>query len=476
MADNTKKLGLGGLVAIVFGSIIGGGIFNISQNMAAGAGLGATLISWVISGIGILFLVMTFKTLADLRPDLNAGIYEYAKEGFGNYVGFNIAWGYWLCAAMGNVAFAVMLNDSFGEFFPVLLRHGWQTVVFGSFFIWLMYFIVGRGVKAASAMNAVITVVKFAALALIVVILFIFFKVGAMEWDFWGHLSDLGSIGTQIKSTMLVTLWCFIGVEGAVVMSAHAKNSADVGKAGIIGFLLSLLLYALISILSYGILKQPELAKLNDPSVAYVLKTVVGEWAVTFVVLSVIVSILGGWIAWTLLCAQVPFTAAQVKILPKSFLKQNKQETPIYGLFISSIIMQVFMIMVVTAKSVYNAAIDITGVMILPAYLFCGLYLVKASYTGGLKVANRKKLLQYRLLGIVSTLFCLWLIYAGSLTLLLITSIFYLIGLYFYIVARKQNKVAGEKTFTGGERWLAWAIAVCSVIAVVLIATGKASL
>ena len=476
MADSTKKLGLGGLVAIVFGSMIGGGIFNISQNMAQGAGLGANLISWVISGVGVLFLVLTFKILANARPDLNAGIYQYAKEGFGNYVGFNIAWGYWLCAAMGNVAFAVMLNDSFGEFLPVLLHHGWQTVVFGSFFIWLMYFIVANGVKTAAAMNSIVTIVKFVALALIVIMLFIYFKVGALEWDFWGHASDLGSIGTQVKSTMLVTLWCFIGVEGAVVMSAHAKKSSDVGKAGVIGFLLALILYALISVLSYGIMKQPELAKLDDPSVAYVLKSAVGEWAVTFVVISVIISILGGWIAWTLLCAQVPYTAAQVKILPKSFLKQNKKETPIYGLLISSIIMQVFMILVAMAKSVYDAAIDITGVMILPAYLFCGIYLVWASYTGDLKITDHKKLLQYRFIGIISSIYCLWLLYAGNLKLLLITSIFYLAGMYFYVRARKQNMQTGEQIFTRPERWLAIAIVICSVIAVILIVKGKASL
>ena len=95
MSDSSKKLGLGGLIAIVFGSIIGGGVFNISQNMAADAGLGAVLISWVISGVGILFLVLNFKILSDVRPDLNAGIYQYAKEGYGDYVGFNIAWGYW---------------------------------------------------------------------------------------------------------------------------------------------------------------------------------------------------------------------------------------------------------------------------------------------------------------------------------------------------------------------------------------------
>lgn len=477
MADGSKKLGLGGLVAIVFGSMIGGGIFNISQNMAQGAGLGATLISWVISGIGVLFLVLNFKILADARSDLNAGIYQYAKEGFGNYVGFNVAWGYWLCAAMGNVAFAVMLNDSFGEFFPVLLKHGWQTVVFGSFFIWAMYLIVARGVKAAAAINTIVTIVKFAALILIVVILFIFFKVGALSYDFWGHVSDLGSLGTQIKSTMLVTLWCFIGVEGAVVMSARARNSRDVGKAGVIGFLLALVLYALISILSYGIMKQPGLAKLDDPSVAYVLKAAVGDWAYTFVVLSVIVSVIGGWIAWTLLCAQVPYTAAQVKILPKSFLRENKQETPIHALLISSIIMQVFMVLVAMAKSVYDAAIDITGVMILPAYLFCGLYLVKASFVKGeLKTTDMKKIMQYRMIGIVSSVFCLWLLYAGSLLLLLITSIFYLVGFYFYVVARKQNMEKGEKVFSRPERWLAIAIAVCSVIAVVLMAEGKAGL
>lgn len=117
MSEESRKLGLIGLTAIVFSSMIGGGIYAIPQNMAAGAGLGATIISWMISGFGVLFLVLTFKTLSDLRPELNSGIYQYAKESFGNYIGFNVAWGYWLCAAMGNVAFAVMLNDSLGFFF-----------------------------------------------------------------------------------------------------------------------------------------------------------------------------------------------------------------------------------------------------------------------------------------------------------------------------------------------------------------------
>ncbi|MGL4331830.1 MAG: amino acid permease, partial [Bacteroidales bacterium] len=242
MDKQSQKLGLAGLTAIVFSSMVGGGIFAIPQNMAEGAALGATIISWIISGAGVLCLVLTFKILSDLRPDLNAGIYQYAKETLGNYVGFNIAWGYWLCAAMGNVAFAVMLNDALGYFFPFFLNYSWQTVLLGTVFIWGMFFIVASGIKEASIVNTIVSVVKFLAISMIIVVMVIYAKVGALSYDFWGEAIHPASLSEQIKSTMLVTLWCFIGVEGAVVVSGRAKNSRDVGKAGVIGFLLALLL------------------------------------------------------------------------------------------------------------------------------------------------------------------------------------------------------------------------------------------
>ena len=439
--NKSKKLGLGGLIALVFGSIIGGGIFNIAQNMAGEAALIGVVLSWIISATGVLFLVLMFKVLADTRPDLNAGIYQFAKVGFGNYVGFNIAWGYWICAAIGNIAFAVMLNDSFGEFFPVLLKHGWPTVVFGSSFIWIMFFIVSRGIKSAAALNTIVSIVKFGALFFIIIMLIISFRLKIFTYDIWGKVDHLGSLVDQIKSTMLITIWCFMGVEGAIVMAARAKNSKDVGKAGIIGFLLAFMLYAMISVLSFGVLKQHQLSMLDDPSVAYIVKDSIGEWAYTFVIISVITAVLGGWIAWTIICAQVPYTAAQVKILPKSFLKENKKQSPVYALFISTIIMQFFMIVVITAKSVYMAAVDLTGIMIIPAYLFCGLYFMKISFSkNAAKTFPKNKILKYRILSTLATAFCLWLLYSGGLLLFFITSICYISGIYFFIIARKENR------------------------------------
>ena len=119
MKQQKTNLGLMGLTAIVVGGVIGGGIFNISKLLAEVASLGAIMISWIISSIGLLSIAMTFRTLNRVRPDLSQGIYLYSKTGFGNYTGFNIAWGYWMGTAIGNVVLSVMLNDAFGLFFPI---------------------------------------------------------------------------------------------------------------------------------------------------------------------------------------------------------------------------------------------------------------------------------------------------------------------------------------------------------------------
>ncbi|MEG1586684.1 MAG: amino acid permease, partial [Bacteroidales bacterium] len=178
------------------------------------------------------------------------------------------------------------------------------------------------------------------------------------------------------------------------------------------------------------------------------------------------------WISWTILCIQVPFTAAQVKILPKRFLKENKKETPIFSLLVSSLLMQTFIIIVAAADSVYMAAIEITGVMILPSYLFCGLYLTKIAFKREIPEKNNKQLRYYKVIGILSSLFCLWLIYAGGLLLMFITSLAYLAGIWWYIEARRENKKPEEKTFSRSGFLAATAIIIASTISVILLVTG----
>ena len=50
---NPKGLGVVALAAIVISSMIGGGIYNLPQNMANVAAAGPIIIAWIVTGIGI---------------------------------------------------------------------------------------------------------------------------------------------------------------------------------------------------------------------------------------------------------------------------------------------------------------------------------------------------------------------------------------------------------------------------------------
>lgn len=417
---SNRKLGLTGLTAMVFSMMVGSGIFNIPQNIASGSGLEASIVAWVVTAVAMLSLLYTFRQLSLRRPDLNAGIYQYAQEGFGRFIGFNMAWGYWLCVCFANVAYAVMLNDSFGAFFPSLLDHGWQMILFGSVLIWSMYFLVSGGIRTAKTLNTVMTVVKLIPMLLIVVLLILYCKVGKLE-QAWPGIESGGDLWGQVRDTMMVTLWCFIGIEGAVMMSARAKKPRNVGAAGILGFIVAWVLYAVVSILSFGLMSRLQLTELGNPSVAYLLLDTTGQFAYWFVIVSVIISLLGSWISWTIVCAQVPMEAARVGIFPQRFARLNRHDMPAYGLRCSSVAMTVFLLIVSLSTDVYMTAVDITGMMVLPCYLFSGLYLFKL----GLRRENRmRRVLPGAVLCVAS---CLYMLYAAG-PMLMATLLFYVAG------------------------------------------------
>ncbi|MBB6460569.1 basic amino acid/polyamine antiporter [Flammeovirga kamogawensis] len=471
MENRENKVGLIGLIAIVFGSMVGSGVFNIPQNIAHGAALGAVVISWIISGIGIWFLIRSFAILSDQRQDIKSDIYAYAEEGFGKYVGFNAAWGYWLCAAFGNVAFAVMLNDAFGSFFPILLNHSKEMIIVGSVFIWIMNFLSMYGTRNTAFLNTISTIAKFIGLIAIVGLMLIYTEIDNFNFDIWGSSLNLGSVSSQIKSTMMVTLWCFIGIEGAVVISTKAKKREDVSKATAIGFFAALVIYVLISVLSFGLMKQPDLAQLITPSTGGVIANAVGEWGVTFVNICVIFSILGAWIAWTILVAEVPSQAAKNGVMPTFFDSDNKHGAPKSSLIISSIVIQITLLCVVFAQHVYLAAINIAGVMILPTYFLSSLFLVKEAYNRKIYKQDIKKRRKAFMIGFLSSIYCAWLMYAAGLNYILMSSIFYAIGFGFYYQMHKKSTFI----LTYKERILAAIFIFIALIELYLLFSGKVS-
>ena len=367
-AKTGGRLGVIGLAAIVVSSMIGGGIFSLPQNMAQSASAGAVILAWIITGFGMYFIADTFRILSEARPDLTSGIYMYARSGFGRYMGFNIGWSYWLCQIFGNVGYAVITMDALNYFYPGVFAGGnnLYSVIGGSVLIWFFNFLVLRGVKQATLINLVVTIAKIVPLVLFILVMLAVFHMDRFDLDFWGKASamKLGGLGDQIKNTMLVTLWSFIGIEGAVVLSGRAKTQKAVGRATLVGFLGCLGIYVLLSILPFGFMTRAELATIPNPSTAGILEQVIGKPGAWIMNLGVIIAILASWLSWTMIVAEMPYAMAKNGTFPKIFDRENKKDSPNISLWVTSALMQVAMVLVYFANNAWNTMLSITGVMV----------------------------------------------------------------------------------------------------------------
>jgi len=453
--------------------MVGSGVFSLPQNMAAGAAPLAILIGWGITGVGILALAFVYQALATRKPQLDAGPYAYAKAGFGPFIGFNSAWGYWLSAWIGNVSYAVVMFGALSYFFPAFGEgNTWQATIGASVVLWLIHALILSGVRQAAFVNLITTIAKVAPIVLFIAVVAVAFKVNVFALDFTGAGNvDLGSVVTQVKSTMLVTLWVFIGIEGASVVSARAERRKDIGIATIGGFFTALTIYALVSLLSLGVLSQPELAALKNPSMAGVLEHVVGRWGAILISVALVVSVLGAFLSWTLLAAEVPHVASRDGTMPRFFGGENTRGAPATSLWITNGLVQIFLIVTLFANSTYQALFFIASTAILIPYVFSGAYAAKLALTGEAyrDGENRTRDL---VAGAVATVYGIWLVYAAGPTYLLMVAMLYAPGIIFYVMARRER---GETIFTAIEGLLAVGLVAAGALAAYLIWTGSIS-
>lgn len=464
MSDSTQKLRLGALIALVVGSMVGGGIFSLPQNIAASASAGATLIGWLITGVGMLTLAFVFQTLANRKPELDGGVYAYAKAGFGDYMGFSSAWGYWISAWIGNVSYMVLLFSTLGYFFPVFGEGNTLPAVIGaSILLWLLHFLVLRGIKEAAFINTVTTVAKMLPLALFIVIAAVAFKLDVFTRDFWGAGNpELGSVMDQVRNMMLVTVWVFIGIEGASIFSARAEKRSDVGKATVIGFVGVLLLLVLVNVLSQGILAQAELAGLKNPSMASVLEQVVGPWGAQLIAVGLIVSLAGALLSWTLLCGEILFASARDHTMPEFLRKENANHVPANALWLSNGLIQLFLIITLFSASTYLSLLYLATSMILVPYFWSSAYAVLLAVRGETyenAAGERNKDL---LVALVSTLYAVWLVYAAGVQYLLLSALLYAPGAILFAKAKHE---LGQSIFTGVEKLIFVAVLIGAAIA-----------
>lgn len=465
-----KKVGLTALTMLVIGSLVGGGIFNLMKDMSDAAALVPMLIAFGITAFGMGTFVLCFQNLSDKRPDLTAGIFSYANEGFGSFMGFSSAWGYWLSACLGNVAYAGLLFSSLSYFFDMFGDgNNVLSIIGASIVTWGVHFLILRGVSTAAFINTLVTIAKLVPLAIFIVAAIAAFQVDIFTLDIFGTETgtfEFLSIFEQVNETMMTALWIFIGIEGAVVFSSRAKNKKDIGKASVLALLTMVIIYVLISVVSLGVMSRAEITELKTPAMAYVLEKIVGPWGAVLVNGGVVLAVVGAILAWTLFAAELPYQAAKAGAFPMFFAKENKHNAPVNALLVTNICVQVFLLSFLFTKSAYNLGFALASSAILLPYAFTAFYQLKHSLN--LAVGTPKRLFNI-VVGILASIYAIYLIYAGGWDYLLLTMVAYAIGIVVYAQVRKEQK---KPLFVGIEKVYASMIIGLAVLCVILIMTG----
>lgn len=434
---STAKIGLLSLTALVFSSMVGSGVFSLPQNMAFVANGQALLIAWFITGVGILFLAFALLYLTRQRPDLDGGIYNYAREGFGDLIGFCSAWGYWLCTTIGIVGYVVIAFSGVGMFTdsPSQIYFGEGNTLYAligsSIFVWLIHWLVSRGIKEAALVNLIATIAKIVPIVIFIIFTLIAFKLDLFKSNFL-DFSLQTTTWEQVRNLMLITLWVFTGIEGAVVLSSRAKKRNDIGKATILGVLFALSFYVLVTVLSYGVASRAEIAGMHNPSMASILEQLIGLPGMIIITVGLIISVSSSYLSWTLYATEIPFLAAKNNAFPKIFLKINHNNVPISSLWLTSIVVQISLIAVCFFDKNYTQLLLISSVMILVPY-----FLVSAFY---FKESLKNKRTKHISIATIAVIYSAWIIYAAGISLLLLSAVLYVVGLCIYFYSRYSSK------------------------------------
>ena len=470
-APAIRKLSLFALTGMVVGSMVGSGIFSLPRTFGIATGPFGAIIAWCIAAGGMYTLARTFQFLAERKPDLDAGVYAYAKTGFGDYPGFLSALGYWIGSCIGNVSYWVLIKSTLGAFFPIFGEGNTVVaIVVASIGIWLFHFLILRGVQQAAFINTIVTIAKIVPILIFILILLFSFKAGLFQTNFWGGtgMPDK-SLLEQVQATMLVTVFVFLGIEGASVYSRYAQERSHVGVATVVGFLGVTTLMVLVTMLPYAVLQRADIADMRQPSMASVLEAVVGHWGAVFVSIGLLVSVLGAYLAWSLICAEVLSAAGRTRDMPALFGTENANKVPAAALWLTNIVVQLFVISTYWSYDAFSLMLNLTSVMALIPFFLVAAYGVLMNWRGETYETRPQERTRDLIFASIAVLYTLFLIYSAGMKFLLLSCVLYGPGTVLYFWARLERKA---KVFTPIE-WVIFATAaIGAVIGIYGLVTG----
>lgn len=433
----TPKIGLGIATALVIGNMVGSGVFLLPSSLAPYGGI--SLIGWLFTATGAFLLALVFSRMAHSYPQ-TGGPYAYSRRAFGDFIGFQTAWGYWIAAWLGNVAIAVAFVGYLGHFWSTAsgnttTDHVIQAVVAAAA-IWLLTAVNVLGVKQGGMVQGVTTVLKMLPLAAVAFI--------AIFWIQGSNFTPFNPSGESpfgaVSSVAALTLWAFIGLESATIPAQDVRDpSRNIPRATTVGLLVTAAVYILGTTAVVGIVPAESLATSTAPF-ADAATEIWGGWAGDIVAVGAIVSTFGALNGWILLQGQMPLAAAMDRLFPKAFGRLNRWGAPGFGIVVSSVLLTLFMIPNYNSSTVdrFTEFILLATTTTLIAYIYGAAAYMMLLVSDRRRLAPRHVAMEMTL-GTAATAYAVWALYGAGYQSATWAVLMILLGIPVYVWLKHQS-------------------------------------
>jgi APA family basic amino acid/polyamine antiporter len=434
MEESDKKIGLITATSLVMGNMIGAGIFLLPASLAVYGGI--SILGWLFTATGALILAKIFSNFSTILVNKSGGPYTYSKAGFGDFIGFIVAWGYWISCWVSNAGLAIAIIGALSVFFPILNSNPVIAVSVGLGMIWFFTWINSKGVKTSGRIQLVTTILKITPLIFVIFVGAFFFNLDNFP-EF--NLTDTSNFAT-FPLVAALTLYAFLGIESATIPAENVKNpEKNIPKATMLGTMLVSIIYISGTVVLFGVLPN-DIMKTSVAPFADVAELISGSSARYFVAAGAAISAMGCLNGWILLTGQLPMATAQDDMFPKVFKRENKKGAPIFGLIIGSVLTSILLILNFAEGLVdqFTFIVNLTVLTALIPYLF-----VAASYV--IILINKKihihSFIKTFALGSLGFAYSLWAIYGSGSETVFYGLILLLLGTPFYVLMQwNKNK------------------------------------
>lgn len=426
MTSKPKKIGLLTATSLVVGNMIGVGIFVLPAVLSNYGSI--SLLGWMFTATGALILAKIFSNFSKIIVSKSGGPYVYSKAGFGDFIGFLVAWGYWIACWISNGAVAIAIIGAASFFMPELTTNPVLSASLGLALIWIFTWVNTKGIKESGKVQLVTTVIKILPILFIIIFGLVFFKL-----DNFPAFNLTGESNfTTLSAVATLTLYAFLGIECATIPAENIENPEKIiPRATMLGTMITTALYILGTIVLFGILPLDILQ--NSPApFAEAAKIMGGEYGGYFVAIGIIISGVGVLNGWILITGQISMATAKDDLFPDFFKKENKKGAPINGFIVGGVLSSLVMLMNYSKGLVdqFEFIVQLTVIAALLPYLF-----TSASYALVIieKQLHFKSWIKTFVLSVLGFSYALWAIYGSGSDTVYYGFLMLLIGIPVYI-------------------------------------------